>query len=194
MAESQGQKIFKITNANIANVLPQLSHNQATKGEIINAVNAGNEVTISEARITQNGWTGLGYFIVDPDTGAGSYLIDGKANGGALFIVFFLAFVALFLVALGAWIVALGIIALVIEVIILADLPFNAFIFAIARFIGQAILFGLAIAGAGLPYLLATIALFVAEFFWLMKRAKLSIPTESQILNARMTTNTKQIV
>ncbi|MDY0049807.1 MAG: hypothetical protein RBR73_03570, partial [Halothiobacillaceae bacterium] len=27
------------------------------------------------------GWTGYGYIIVDPETGAGAYLIEGKGNG-----------------------------------------------------------------------------------------------------------------
>jgi hypothetical protein len=49
-----------------------------------NAVNAGKEVTISQAKITYSGWTGAGYTIVDPTTGAGSYLIEGGANGGWL--------------------------------------------------------------------------------------------------------------
>ena len=39
-------------------------------------------MTISEARITYAGWTGAGYLVVDPQTGAGSYLIEGGANGG----------------------------------------------------------------------------------------------------------------
>ena len=45
---------------------------------------AGKEVTFHEKSINAHGWTGVGYIIVDPDTGAGAYLIEGKGNGGDL--------------------------------------------------------------------------------------------------------------
>lgn len=81
-AASQGQKIFTITQANIATALPQLQHSTSIIDEIRNAVAAGKEVTISERQVTVAGWTGAGYAIVDPATGAGAYLIEGGANGG----------------------------------------------------------------------------------------------------------------
>ncbi|MEW5837730.1 MAG: hypothetical protein AB1717_02725 [Pseudomonadota bacterium] len=37
-----------------------------------------------QADITVNGWTGSGYIILDPETGAGAYKISGGMNGGAL--------------------------------------------------------------------------------------------------------------
>ena len=43
---------------------------------------AGKEVTFHEKSINAHGWTGVGYIIVDPDTGAGAYLIEGKGSGG----------------------------------------------------------------------------------------------------------------
>lgn len=46
-----------------------------------NAIAHGREVTISERPITANGWRGAGYIITDPASGAGSYLIEGGANG-----------------------------------------------------------------------------------------------------------------
>ncbi|WP_347486130.1 hypothetical protein ABFV80_001149 [Vandammella animalimorsus] len=52
--------------------------------EIRNAIQAGKEVTFHEARINEHGWSGYGYSIVDPETGAGAYLIEGKGNGGWL--------------------------------------------------------------------------------------------------------------
>jgi hypothetical protein len=85
VAQSQGQKVFTVTSQNVAAVLPQLTgHSAQTKADVQNAVNAGKEVTISQAKITYSGWTGAGYTIVDPTTGAGSYLIEGGANGGWL--------------------------------------------------------------------------------------------------------------
>jgi hypothetical protein len=79
------QKTSPVYLQNIAAVLPQLSgHSQQTRADVQNAVNAGKEVTISQAKITYSGWTGAGYVIIDPQTGAGSYLIEGGANGGNL--------------------------------------------------------------------------------------------------------------
>ncbi len=89
IAASQGQKIYTITklvyqnNPNIVNSnLQNLS--QSTKQGIQNALDAGYEVTAHERAITQSGWTGSGYTFIDPDTGAGGYIIDGGSNGGYL--------------------------------------------------------------------------------------------------------------
>ena len=49
--------------------------------EIRSAVNAGKEVTVHERAINAHGWSGYGYIIIDPETGAGAYLIEGKGNG-----------------------------------------------------------------------------------------------------------------
>lgn len=88
-----GQKIFTITaqvyqdNPNI--VSTQLSaHSAATKNQIQQALDAGYEVTIHEAPITQKGWAGAGFTMIDPATGAGGYIIDGGSNGAIFLIVF----------------------------------------------------------------------------------------------------------
>ncbi len=39
------------------------------------------EVTSSARGINAHGWSGTGYSIVDPETGVGCYLIEGKGNG-----------------------------------------------------------------------------------------------------------------
>jgi hypothetical protein len=85
VAQSQGQKVFTVTSQNVAAVLPQLTgQSQQTRADVQNAVNAGKEVTISQSKITYAGWSGAGYLVIDPQTGAGSYLIEGGANGGSL--------------------------------------------------------------------------------------------------------------
>ena len=89
IAQSQGQKIYTITKENAATALPRLPVGGDVGAEIRSAVNAGKEVTVHEGRINAHGWTGYGYTIVDPETGAGAYLIEGKGNGGVL-----LAFIA----------------------------------------------------------------------------------------------------
>jgi hypothetical protein len=97
LAAAQGQKIYTITqdiyraNPNIVNTnLSALSY--STKQGIQNALDAGNEVTTHERPITQSGWTGSGYTFIEPETGAGGYIIDGGSNGGYLVLAALLSF------------------------------------------------------------------------------------------------------
>lgn len=82
-AQVQGQKVFKITREN-QNVIYQLTVRSDTLSEIQDAVAADKEVTIPSSSVTIGGWSGIGYTIVDPQTGAGSYIIEGGANGGEI--------------------------------------------------------------------------------------------------------------
>ena len=84
IAQQQGQRIYSINRDNAATALPKLPISGDTAVEIRNAIQAGKEVTVHESPISAHGWTGYGYIITDPDTGAGGYLIEGKGNGGVL--------------------------------------------------------------------------------------------------------------
>lgn len=84
LASAQGQRIYSITDANIASVLPQLNVDPAVIDDIQNSVNAGKEVTISQNSLEYSGWAGVGYVVYDPSTGTGAYLLNGGANGSAL--------------------------------------------------------------------------------------------------------------
>lgn len=55
--------------------------------EITTALAAGKEVIAHTDRITVSGWTGEGYVLFDPATGAGAYKITGGANGGWGYLV-----------------------------------------------------------------------------------------------------------
>ncbi len=57
------------------------------KNEIISAINEGKTVTVHEAPLSHSGWNGMGYTIIDPETGAGAYKISSGANGGILMIL-----------------------------------------------------------------------------------------------------------
>jgi transglutaminase-like putative cysteine protease len=81
IANNQGIPIYTINRSNINAVLPQLQIDSDAKGDITNAVNAGKIVSVSKTNITFNGWTGCGYMIVDPTTGAGAFMISGGING-----------------------------------------------------------------------------------------------------------------
>jgi hypothetical protein len=95
IAASQGQKIFTITQANQDILLPQINVDPDVMTEMQNALSIGKEVTVHQSPITQSGWTGTGYIITDPATGAGAYKISGGANGAFLF------YFGLFLTAVG---------------------------------------------------------------------------------------------
>ena len=68
-------------------------NSEIAMSEIQNALAAGKEVTVHQSPITQSGWTGSGYIITGPATGAGAYKISGGANGAAL-VLFFIAMAA----------------------------------------------------------------------------------------------------
>ncbi len=98
IANDQGIPIYTINQANIGNILPQLQLDSGTIEDIQNAVNAGKEVTVSKTDITFNGWSGCGYVIIDPNTGAGAYMISGGMNGAWILVAlvsFILVFAAL---------------------------------------------------------------------------------------------------
>lgn len=83
IASSQGQKIYTLTSNN-AHLINDITMEAAIKQEVQLALNNGKEITIHEQPINEFGWTGTGYVIVDPETGAGAYKIGGGENGGAL--------------------------------------------------------------------------------------------------------------
>jgi len=55
--------------------------------EIQNGIAAGKEVTVHEKAINAYGFSGFGYIIIDPETGVGGYLIEGKGSGALILIL-----------------------------------------------------------------------------------------------------------
>lgn len=112
IANGHGIPIYTINQTNINTILPQLQVDTDVKADIQNAVNAGKEVTVSKTDITFNGWTGCGYIIVDPTTGAGAYMISGGMNGAAITLIL----TAFLLLAVA---IAIGPVALVVVSLLL---------------------------------------------------------------------------
>jgi len=83
IAEQQGQKIYLITQSNIAQ-LANVSQSATVMSDISNALAAGMEVAVSQAPISTTGFNGAGYIITDPGTGAGSYLIEDGSHGAKI--------------------------------------------------------------------------------------------------------------
>jgi hypothetical protein len=86
IANDEGIPIYTVNQSNISTVLPQLQLASDVISDIQNAVNAGEIVTVPQREITFNGWTGVGYIIIVPTTGAGAYMISGGL-GGAIIIM-----------------------------------------------------------------------------------------------------------
>ena len=84
LASIQGIPVHEITSTNAGAVLPLLTLSDDTKIDIQNAVAAGKTVYVSAHEITLNGWTGTGYIVVDPATGAGAFQISGGLAGAFL--------------------------------------------------------------------------------------------------------------
>lgn len=87
IANQEGQQLYTITQDNVAAVLSQLTIAPDVKTEIQEAIATGKLATVSQRAVTVGGWTGVGYIILDPETGSGAYKISGGANGS-----FFLGF------------------------------------------------------------------------------------------------------
>ncbi len=84
IANNEGIPIYTINQSNISTVLPQLQLPSDVISDIQNAVNAEKTVTVSKTEITYNGWTGVGYIIINPTTGAGAYMISGGLGGAVI--------------------------------------------------------------------------------------------------------------
>jgi hypothetical protein len=79
--------VYSINKNNINQILPKLQVSQDVKTDIQNSINAGKEVTIPKQNIQYYDWEGVGYTIIDPDTGAGAYIISGGIAGGWIALI-----------------------------------------------------------------------------------------------------------
>jgi hypothetical protein len=109
IANDQGIPIYTINQSNINTIMPQLQVDAQVKADIQNAVNAGKVVTVSKTNINYNGWTGCGYIIINPNTGAGAYMISGGLSGAQLLLLL-----------VGALLIAIGIFAELPAAVVLA--------------------------------------------------------------------------
>ena len=137
IALSQGQQVHVINSSN-SSVLNSINIDPDARQDISNAIYAGKEVTVHAAPISINGWTGSGYLVIDPQTGAGGYLISGGANGGFLGID---AATWMGVLSLGIdFIPGVGSVKAIIELITGKDLitgePINRFVTSIAVLAG----------------------------------------------------------
>jgi hypothetical protein len=82
LANNMGIPIYRINASNVDEILPKLHVSDAVKSGIKSAVASGMIVTIPEREVNYYNWTGIGYIVLDPETGAGAYMISGGFAGG----------------------------------------------------------------------------------------------------------------
>lgn len=93
-ANERGIPIFRITWDNKAEILPRLQLDPSVKNDIEEALFSGMVVTVPQTEITIGNWTGSGYVVEDPETGASAFLISGSLNGATGWVLNWLSLVA----------------------------------------------------------------------------------------------------
>jgi hypothetical protein len=81
-ANSQGLRVFHLDADHTANI-NAIATSVEVRQDLANALGAGLQATVPERDVTHYAYTGIGYILEDPQTGAAAYLIDGGTNGGS---------------------------------------------------------------------------------------------------------------
>ena len=82
-AQKNNIEIVVIGKENLSEELQKINVDGITRQEIINAANSGKIVTMPVENVAIGNWSGIGYIVTNPETGAGSYMISGGLNGGS---------------------------------------------------------------------------------------------------------------
>lgn len=83
VASERNIPVYAITKANYDEYKEKLHLSSSVKDEIKNAVFGGKIVTVASEEIQLGDWSGVGYIIMDPETGSAAYMISGGIAGGA---------------------------------------------------------------------------------------------------------------
>lgn len=82
-AVEQDVDILYLSKANIGE-LDASTLSAQNKTDITKLINEGKYITVPSAEITIGSWSGTGYIVYDPSTGANTYIINNNLNGGSL--------------------------------------------------------------------------------------------------------------
>jgi hypothetical protein len=81
LANEQKIPIYHLKASNLAVNRSSLQHSPEVMADINNAINANLEVIIPKTQQTNGAWTGSGYMMIDPKTGAADYRVSGGLSG-----------------------------------------------------------------------------------------------------------------
>lgn len=82
-AQEENIDLLLLSKNNLDTEIAKLNTDETTKQTVINAVNSGKVVTIPAEDVDIDDWHGTGYIVMNPETGAGAYMISGGLNGGS---------------------------------------------------------------------------------------------------------------
>src|SRR6185503_2606549 len=82
LAAAQGLAIHDLTAANVETVLPTLDLDPMVQAEIREAVGRGLVARVPEGPVTYLAWTGVGYLLLDEETGEAAWQLTGGHSGG----------------------------------------------------------------------------------------------------------------
>ncbi len=82
LAHAQGVEVVDVTGANVDTVVPALPFDDSVKEEIRGAVEAGRLARVPVAPVTKLAWTGVGYILLNEETGEAAYQLQGGHSGG----------------------------------------------------------------------------------------------------------------
>ncbi|HYS55907.1 MAG TPA: DUF6531 domain-containing protein, partial [Thermoanaerobaculia bacterium] len=83
LARIAGQQLLTVNSANVDSVLAAANLSSDVENEIRGAIAQGRIAKLAPNPITLNRWSGTGYFLEDPLTGAATYPISGGFAGGS---------------------------------------------------------------------------------------------------------------
>src|SRR6185295_6566247 len=81
-SKREGQTLTRVDGANVDAVLAQADLGTDAEAEIRAAVSRGRIGWVAQSQIAVHQWTGTGYVLEDPNTGAAAYMISGGFAGG----------------------------------------------------------------------------------------------------------------
>lgn len=81
-ARRRGIPLLRLTASNAAVELARLSSTSDVIEDVRDHLARGREVLVPSMDLTVEDWTGSGYIVLDPSTGAGGYFLTGRVSGG----------------------------------------------------------------------------------------------------------------
>jgi RHS repeat-associated protein len=82
LAHEQSIEVLDLTQANVDAVLPGLPLDEGVKAEIREAVAKGFLARVPAADVSYLAWSGVGYLLLDEETGQAAYQLQGGHSGG----------------------------------------------------------------------------------------------------------------